>query len=47
VEELRAQFDAVMASVEAAPKPGAEAMFEHVYAKEPGRVRRQRPGEEG
>jgi pyruvate dehydrogenase E1 component alpha subunit len=44
VEELRAEFDAVMAKVEAAPKPGPEAMFDHVYGVEPGRVRRQREG---
>jgi pyruvate dehydrogenase E1 component alpha subunit len=42
VEELRAGFDAVMAEVEAAPRPGRDAMFDHVYGAEPGRVRRQR-----
>jgi pyruvate dehydrogenase E1 component alpha subunit len=41
-EELRAEFDAVMAEVEAAPRPGRDAMFDHVYGVEPGRVRRQR-----
>jgi pyruvate dehydrogenase E1 component alpha subunit len=42
VEELTAEFDAVFAAVEAAEPPGAEALFEHVYAEEPGRLRRQR-----
>jgi TPP-dependent pyruvate/acetoin dehydrogenase alpha subunit len=42
VEELRAKFDAVMAEVEAAPKPGPEAMFSEVYAAPPPRVSDQR-----
>jgi pyruvate dehydrogenase E1 component alpha subunit len=42
VEELRAQFDAVTAEVEAAPKPGPEAMFSEVYAAPPPRVTDQR-----
>jgi pyruvate dehydrogenase E1 component alpha subunit len=42
VKELTAEFDAAFAAVEAAPQPGPEAMFDHVYGAEPGRVRRQR-----
>jgi pyruvate dehydrogenase E1 component alpha subunit len=44
VEELRAEFDAAMAEVEASPKPGPEAMFDHVYGVEPPRLTRQRAG---
>jgi pyruvate dehydrogenase E1 component alpha subunit len=42
IEELRAEFDAAFAAVEAAPAPGAASLFEHVYANPPLRVRRQR-----
>jgi pyruvate dehydrogenase E1 component alpha subunit len=42
VEELTAEFDAAMAEVEAAPAPGAEALFDHVYGKPPARLERQR-----
>jgi pyruvate dehydrogenase E1 component alpha subunit len=42
VEELTAEFDAAMAEVEAAPAPGAEALFDHVYGKPPERLVRQR-----
>jgi pyruvate dehydrogenase E1 component alpha subunit len=46
VEELRAEFDAAFAAVEAVPPPGAEALFDHVYARPPERLARQR-GEAG
>jgi pyruvate dehydrogenase E1 component alpha subunit len=46
VEELRAEFDAAVAEVEAAAPPGAEALFDHVYARPPARLERQR-GEAG
>src|SRR4051794_7682091 len=42
VEELRAEFDAAFAEVEAAPAPGPEAIFDHVYGKPPARLERQR-----
>jgi pyruvate dehydrogenase E1 component alpha subunit len=42
VEELRAEFDAAMADAEAAPAPGAGALFDHVYARPPQRLERQR-----
>jgi pyruvate dehydrogenase E1 component alpha subunit len=42
VEELRAEFDAAMAKVEAAPAPGPEALFDHVYGRPPERLERQR-----
>jgi pyruvate dehydrogenase E1 component alpha subunit len=42
VEELRASFDAAMAEVEAAPAPGPEALFDHVYGRPPERLERQR-----
>ena len=42
VEELRAEFDAAMAEVEAAPPPGPEALFDHVYGRPPERLERQR-----
>jgi pyruvate dehydrogenase E1 component alpha subunit len=42
VEELRAEFDAAMAAAEAAPPPGPQALFDHVYAQPPERVERQR-----
>jgi pyruvate dehydrogenase E1 component alpha subunit len=42
VEELRAEFDAAFAGVEAAPAPGPEAIFDHVYGKPPARFERQR-----
>jgi pyruvate dehydrogenase E1 component alpha subunit len=42
VEELTAEFDAAMAEVEAASAPGPEALFDHVYAKPPERLVRQR-----
>ena len=42
VQELTAQFDAAMAEVEAAPAPGPEALFDHVYARPPERLERQR-----
>jgi pyruvate dehydrogenase E1 component alpha subunit len=41
-EELRAEFDGVMAVVEAAPPPGPDALFEHAYARPPARLERQR-----
>jgi pyruvate dehydrogenase E1 component alpha subunit len=42
VEALTAEFDAAMAEVEAAPAPGAEALFDHVYGKPPERLEQQR-----
>jgi pyruvate dehydrogenase E1 component alpha subunit len=46
VAELRAEFDAAFAEVEASAPPGAAAMFDQVYARPPGRLERQR-GEAG
>lgn len=40
--EIVAELDAAYRSVSALPRPGAEAIFEHVYEELPGRVRRQR-----
>jgi pyruvate dehydrogenase E1 component alpha subunit len=42
VAELRAAFDAAVAEVEAGAQPGVEALFEHVYARPPERLARQR-----
>jgi pyruvate dehydrogenase E1 component alpha subunit len=42
LEELRAEFDAAMAAVEAAPSPGPGALFDHVYERPPARLERQR-----
>jgi pyruvate dehydrogenase E1 component alpha subunit len=42
VQELRAEFDAAVATVEAAPAPDASALFDHVYARPPERLERQR-----
>ena len=42
VDELRAEFDAAVTEVEAAAAPGAEAIFDHVYARAPGRLDAQR-----
>ena len=42
VAELKAQVDAAVVAAEAAPAPGPEAIFDHVYADEPVRVARQR-----
>ena len=42
VGELRDEFDAVFAEVEGMPSPGPDAMFEHVYARPPARLARQR-----
>jgi pyruvate dehydrogenase E1 component alpha subunit len=42
VSELRAEFDAAVAEAEAAAQPGADALFEHVYAEPPARLERQR-----
>jgi len=41
MDELRAQFDAAFAAVEAAPAAGAETLFEHAYARPPARLERQ------
>jgi pyruvate dehydrogenase E1 component alpha subunit len=46
VEELRSEFDAAVAEVEAGAPPGAAALFDHVYARPPQRLERQR-GEAG
>ncbi len=40
--ELRAEFDAAFAEVEAAPAPGSAALFDHVYERPPPRLERQR-----
>jgi pyruvate dehydrogenase E1 component alpha subunit len=40
--ELRDEFDAAVAVVEAASPPGADALFDHVYAQPPGRLEQQR-----
>jgi pyruvate dehydrogenase E1 component alpha subunit len=42
VAELRAEFDAAVAEVEGSSSPGADAMFDHVYARAPARLERQR-----
>jgi pyruvate dehydrogenase E1 component alpha subunit len=42
VAELRAEFDAAVAEVEGSGSPGADAMFDHVYARAPARLERQR-----
>jgi pyruvate dehydrogenase E1 component alpha subunit len=46
VAELRAEFDAAFAEVEASAPPAAAALFDHVYGRPPGRLERQR-GEAG
>jgi TPP-dependent pyruvate/acetoin dehydrogenase alpha subunit len=42
VDELRAEVDAAFAEAEASATPGAEAIFDHVYARPPGRLDAQR-----
>jgi pyruvate dehydrogenase E1 component alpha subunit len=42
LDELRAEFDAAFAAVEAAAAPGVGALFDHVYGQPPGRLARQR-----
>ena len=42
VEELRAEVDAAFAEAEASAPPGAEAIFDHVYERPPGRLDAQR-----
>lgn len=42
VQSLEAEVDAAVTEAEAVPPPGAEALFDHVYAQEPARVTRQR-----
>jgi pyruvate dehydrogenase E1 component alpha subunit len=42
VAELRDEFDAAVAEVEAASAPGADALFDHVYAQPPARLEQQR-----
>jgi pyruvate dehydrogenase E1 component alpha subunit len=42
VDELRAEFDAAVADVEAGAAPGVDALFDHVYAQPPARLARQR-----
>jgi pyruvate dehydrogenase E1 component alpha subunit len=42
VAELRAEFDAAVAEVEAGAQPGVEAVFDHVYARPPERLEQQR-----
>jgi pyruvate dehydrogenase E1 component alpha subunit len=47
VERLKAEVDAAVEAVEAAPAPGPEAMFDHVFARPPGRVAAQRAAATG
>jgi TPP-dependent pyruvate/acetoin dehydrogenase alpha subunit len=42
VEELRAEVDAAFAEAQASPAPGSDAIFDHVYARAPGRLEAQR-----
>jgi pyruvate dehydrogenase E1 component alpha subunit len=42
VARLRADFDAAFAEVEAGSQPGAEALFDHVFARPPERLEQQR-----
>ena len=42
IAKLRAEFDAAFAEAEAAAAPEADAMFDHVYARPPARLGRQR-----
>jgi pyruvate dehydrogenase E1 component alpha subunit len=42
VEELRGEVDAAFAEAEASPTPGAEGLFDHVYARPPERIEGQR-----
>jgi pyruvate dehydrogenase E1 component alpha subunit len=42
IAKLRAEFDAAFAEAEAAAAPEADAMFDHVYARPPARLERQR-----
>jgi pyruvate dehydrogenase E1 component alpha subunit len=42
VAELRAEFDAAVAEVEAGAPPGVDAVFDHVYARPPARLEQQR-----
>jgi pyruvate dehydrogenase E1 component alpha subunit len=42
VADLRAEVDAAVDEAESSVPPGAEAMFDHVYARPPGRLDRQR-----
>ena len=47
VADLRAQVDAAVAESEASPTPGAEALFDHVYGRPPGRLEGQRAAATG
>ena len=42
VEELRAGVDAAFAEAQESPAPGADAIFDHVYARPPERLDAQR-----
>ena len=42
VDELRAEVDAAFAEAQASPTPGSDAIFDHVYARAPGRLDGQR-----
>ena len=42
VQELRAEVDAAFAEAEGSAPPGAEGIFDHVYARPPGRLAAQR-----
>ena len=41
-DEISAELDAAYEKVASLPRPGPEAIFEHVYEELPTRVRRQR-----
>ena len=47
VDELREEVDAAFAAAEAAPAAGPAALFDHVYADPPDRLRRQRAAATG
>ena len=42
MQELQAEVDAAFAEAQASPPPGPEALFDHVYARAPGRLEAQR-----
>jgi pyruvate dehydrogenase E1 component alpha subunit len=42
VQELRAEVDAAFAEAQDSPEPGSDAIFDHVYARAPGRLEAQR-----
>jgi pyruvate dehydrogenase E1 component alpha subunit len=42
IAQLRDEVDAAFAEAEASAAPGAEGLFDHVYARPPARLERQR-----